>query len=82
MFLFDYPEICTLLCIGLVEITLYRGIVGHTFMKPETEGGRMQRGGRDVLKDRDQQIVHVVSPKEGDPEYSTIWAGIATGLLV
>ena len=80
MFLFDYPEICTLLCIGLVAITLNRGIVGHMFMKPDIEGGRMQKGGRDVLKDIDLNIVHVMSPKEGDPEYSTSWAGIAAGL--
>ena len=78
--LFNYPEIRRLLCVGLVAITLYPGIVGHTFMKPDTEGGRMHRGGRDALKDRYRQIVHVMDPKEGDPEYTTSWAGIAAGL--
>ena len=49
-------------------------------MKTDTEGGRMHRGGRDVLKDPDLQISHIMSSKESDPEYSTSWAIVAAGL--
>ena len=49
-------------------------------MKPDTEGGRIQRVGRDFLKDRYRHIVHIMSPKEGNLQYSTSWAGIAAGL--
>ena len=78
-YFFNYPEICTSLCIGLVAITLFRGTFGNTFLKPDKEGGLIQRGETDVLKDQDQQIFHVMIPKEGNPEYSTSWDGIATG---
>lgn len=66
---------------NLKRIDLYRDISGHTFMPPDTEGGRVQRAARKVLISRERGMVHVMSKDPYiDPAYAESWAGLAQAL--
>ena len=63
---------------SLGRIDLYRGISGHTYMQPDTEGGRIQREAKKVLLMRGGGFVHTMrkDPTQ-DPPYTVAWVDLA-----
>ena len=66
--------------IRLLIIDLYRGVSGHTYMEPDTQGGRIQREARKILLSRDDGFIHVMAKNDTDPSYTRSWAAIAGSL--
>ena len=66
---------------SLKRIDLYRGVPGHTYMPPDTEGGRMQRAARKILITRNKGFIYTMEDNEDiDPEYTVSWVSICKRL--
>jgi hypothetical protein len=66
---------------NLKRIDLYRGVSGHTYMQPDTEGGRIQRAARKVFLSCRKMFIHVMAKDEQiDPLYTKSWADVAGSL--
>ena len=59
------------------KITLYRPPRGHTYMQPDSVGGRVQRAARKILKGRGKGAVHVMTDHPDDPSYAVSWQQMA-----
>jgi hypothetical protein len=67
--------------LGLECVDLYRGVSGHTYMQPDSEGGHIQRAACKILLTRGKMFIHAMAKDESvDPTYTKSWAEVAQSL--